>query len=396
MSKGKIVYVASGRSFSSSAPPRKIKEVVECFQNEGYEVNFVAGKDLISNKSESVYKTIKHKNINIFAQYIKNSLSELADIIHDIKLKRRIEHIVKNQKPSLIWERSSRLHYSSLRVSLKYGIPYVLEWKDSLLSLYGKSFFKPFARHIEKYKVKKADYIVVESSKLANDLVKNEGIRKEKLLVAINAVNLNDFALSQKERTKKFRDKLTITEDTLLVTYIGSYAWYHDTTIIVEAAKEIFEKTENAKIKFLMVGDGPDRIKCIQNAQKYELEDKFIFLGRIEQNEVPNILENCDIAVLPDCLDIISPIKIQEYMSMCLPAVVPDYEANKEVIQNGVNGLLFKPKSHKDLSDKILYLYNNEDKRKEIGKNARTTIVENFTWDKTWGKVLNDIFSEIR
>jgi len=68
----------------------------------------------------------------------------------------------------------------------------------------------------------------------------------------------------------------------------------------------------------------------------------------------------------------------------------------KDIITNGVNGLLVKPESVKELAEKICYLIENEDIRKEMGRRARER-AEDFKidviageWDTLFRTVLNE------
>jgi glycosyltransferase involved in cell wall biosynthesis len=146
---------------------------------------------------------------------------------------------------------------------------------------------------------------------------------------------------------------------------------------------------------FLMVGDGPNRSAVEALVEEYDLRDVFCFLGMKAEDQIPFVLSACDAAVLPDCLDSICPIKVLEYMAMSLPAIVPDYEANREIVKDGVNGLCFRPQHPGDLADRIMHLAKNPITAREIGVAARTTVCEVASWEKTWGSALKDIISQI-
>jgi glycosyltransferase involved in cell wall biosynthesis len=247
---------------------------------------------------------------------------------------------------------------------------------------------------MEKQKNRHADYIVIESEKLKNDLAAT-GVDKEKILVAFNAVNPNEFNIDEKAR-EEYRREIAVSDDEVLVGYLGSYAFYHDSQRLVLAAQRLKQQGHN-NIRILMVGVGKDYNKCHALAQKLGLLDSTIIMKpKVPKEEVPQILASLDIAVLPGSTDIICPIKVQEYMAMELPAVVSDYPANREVIKDGENGVLFKPKNQKLLAEKLLYLAQDAEVRRNIGKKARQEIIEKYTWDKTWGKVLQDIVAALK
>ena len=108
------------------------------------------------------------------------------------------------------------------------------------------------------------------------------------------------------------------------------------------------------------------------------------------------MLSALDIAVLPGSTDIICPIKVQEYMASGLPAIVPDYPCNREVIADGVTGMLFEPKNERALADKILVLAKDKNMRQHMGDMARQEVLKRFTWEETWGRALNEVFNRLK
>jgi len=108
-------------------------------------------------------------------------------------------------------------------------------------------------------------------------------------------------------------------------------------------------------------------------------------------DDVPNWLSAMDAAVLPGCLEIICPIKVQEYMAAGVAPIVPDTEANREVVDPGRTGLLFEPKDAESLAQQVGTLSANPSLTRELGRAARQAVLDKFTWRATWGKALQDI-----
>lgn len=390
----KIIYNISGRNFKEKSLGRKIYEVITCWKRN-HNIEVICGGD-IGQKEEASTST-SYGNANHYNQsYRKNklleplvhSVSEIKDIIHDKKMYEAICEKYDNQDIKLVWERSSRLHYAGYRYAKKRGVPFVLEWKDHLID-YKFSLLKPFAQFIENYKNKNADYLVVESNVLREQLAK-EGVDKNKILVAYNAVNADEFKPSEEYRTE-FRNFLNIDENCTLVGYLGSYAFYHDTKRLILAAN-IIKKSGVKNIKILLVGNGKEFKECYELAKELNLlEDMVIFKEGIPKEQVPKVLSALDISILPGSTDIICPIKVFEYMAAQTLCIVPNYDCNKEVIEDGVDGVLFKPFDEKDLADKIVNLHEHPQNLKQMAKNARVHAQQKFTWENTWAKVMNEI-----
>ena len=54
----------------------------------------------------------------------------------------------------------------------------------------------------------------------------------------------------------------------------------------------------------------------------------------------------------------------------------------REIVQNGVNGFLVRPRDIDMLADRIIRLLMDEDLRRKMGEEGRRIVEERFTWDK--------------
>jgi len=391
----KLIYLISGRSASSKNPGRKISEIITVWSRK-YKVFSVFGGDLflgvgsLKNSLES-YGSAKYHQQSFRKSYLWTTFSEIKDIIHTFIT---LFHLIKNYKResvAIIWERSTRLHWAGLIFSKIKKIPYVLEWKDHLIPEQ-KSLLKRLARYIEKKKILEAEYVVIESNVLKNWIVNEYNIDSKKVLVALNAVNYTDFSkknIDNRGYTQKSNFKTLKT----IVTYLGSFTFYHDSKRLVLAAKILFEI--NPDIAIYMIGDGKDKKDCIKLANELNISGKNIFfMPPVKKEEVPEILHNSDIAVLPGSTDIICPVKIMEYMAAGCVTIAPDYECNKEVIQHLKNGLLFKTGDEKSLAEVINQIANDKAIAFEISENGMEYAKTNLSWEITWGKTLDFIINE--
>ncbi len=373
--------------------------MVKCWQELGYEVEHVCGGDLYhcSNmpeddiEAEAQFYQKWYRKVPFMSPFVQ-SCSERRDIRHDSLMLDKLVFLTNQQRPDVIWERSNRLCSAGLTIAREIGIPYVLEWKDNLIP-YSISLHHRRAVNLEKRKNQEADYIVAESNKIREDLAR-EGVEKDKIIVAHNAVNPEEFQVDHAGR-QEYRSRLRIREGEVLIGYLGSYAFYHDMKRLVLAA-EILRQRKISTVKILMVGTGKQYPETLKLSQKLGLLNEMIIMKpRVEPDVVPQILSALDVAVLPGCTDIICPIKVQEYMAMELATVVPDYPCNREVITEGQTGLLFEPKNEQSLADKLSLLAKDTKTRADLGREARQEVLRRFTWEKTWGKALQEIMHRI-
>jgi glycosyltransferase involved in cell wall biosynthesis len=89
-----------------------------------------------------------------------------------------------------------------------------------------------------------------------------------------------------------------------------------------------------------------------------------------------------------------SSVSLMEALASGLPCLVSDIPGNKEWIEDGVNGWLFRDGDVDDLTAKILNAIKNRKSFQEIGKVARNTAEERADWKKNFGKLL-EVYSVI-
>ena len=72
--------------------------------------------------------------------------------------------------------------------------------------------------------------------------------------------------------------------------------------------------------------------------------------------------------------------KALQYMSLKLPVVASPVGVNKEIISNGINGMLAK--DEREWYDKILELYDDNQLYTKISENGYNTVLKQFSLNK--------------
>ena len=81
-------------------------------------------------------------------------------------------------------------------------------------------------------------------------------------------------------------------------------------------------------------------------------------------------------------------------MSYGKPIVVSNAIAQEQIVKQKKSGLVHEEKSPKDLAEKILWLYQNQEKAKEFGNNGKRFIQEEFSWEIT-SKALIELYETL-
>lgn len=155
---------------------------------------------------------------------------------------------------------------------------------------------------------------------------------------------------------------------------------------LIKSIKET--KKTFGKLSVKIVGDGPEKENLKILTKKLNLEKNITFLGYVSDSKLYELIESSKISVFPSYAKEGIMTTLLESAKLKSAILASDSCSNSEFILNNKTGILFKPRSIKDLSEKIKFLLSNEKLRNKIIKNAYKK-VEEFSWKNQAKKILN-------
>lgn len=117
------------------------------------------------------------------------------------------------------------------------------------------------------------------------------------------------------------------------------------------------------------------------------LTDYVSFLGWVQASEMPELLSEHDVLVLPSIWPEPFSRAVLEGMISGLVVVAARTGGTPEIIVDGENGLLFEPNDPEDLANKIVHLMDNPESHNRMNYAARQTILERFTMTKMMDEI---------
>jgi len=256
-----------------------------------------------------------------------------------------------------------------------------------LLKLYtGKPYVVTLHGGDVRYLIKQSDRkdlhraILMNSSKIisiSRVLVEETSswlnVPKRKFVVIPNAVDSNLF---KPNLDTEIRSKFKIEGP--LVLYVGRLWYNKGVHLLLLAFKLVAQKIKDAKL--LIVGDGPLRNELVNVTRRLNLSSKVIFVGEVDNKELPKYYNSCDVFALPSVFEG-QGIAALEAMSCGKPVVAFKVGGIPEVVRNGKTGFLVEPYSIKDLSKYIVRLLKDKKLREKMGSEGRKIVEENFQWN---------------
>jgi len=212
---------------------------------------------------------------------------------------------------------------------------------------------------INKYKTKviyflnKADIITVPSKYLQN-ILNNNSIKSKYLP---NIIRDDNVYFKKREKLKP----ILIVTRTLDEVY--------NIPLSIMAFKDLKKVVPDAKLK--IVGDGKLKNEILELVKKENIDD-IEFIGRVPNSKIGEILNTADIFINPSNKDNM-PLSLFEALACGLPVISTNVGGIPDYIIDGINGFLIEPNNKEQLTNKILYVLNNQAEVQKIIDNGYQT-----------------------
>ncbi len=192
-----------------------------------------------------------------------------------------------------------------------------------------------------------------------------------------NGVDL-DYYDAAKYSTK-WKEQAGFAASDCIALYAGILGYAQGLEVILYAAQLLKEHQE---IKWVILGNGPEKEKLENLSHKLGLRNVF-FIEGVGKEKMPEVIAATDVAIVPlKKLDLFKgaiPSKIFENLAMKKPILLGvEGEAKKLFIEEGRCGFAFEPENASDLAAKMLVLYQNKTLRTELGNNALDYVSKQF------------------
>jgi len=225
--------------------------------------------------------------------------------------------------------------------------------------------------YLERFAAQFCDLLICVNNEDRRTAIERGIVEPAKIVTILNGIDLAPF--TGETATDALRKELGIPEQATIVGTVGRLAPQKGFADLVAAVPEIL--CEQPDTWFVFAGNGPQREELEGQAEALGISERCRFLGF--RHDIPRLLACYDIFVLPSLWEGLS-ITLLEAMAASKPVVVTDIKGNREVVHDGVNGLLCQPYNGSALAEAITRLIEHPELAATLGKGARHTIEQCF------------------
>ena len=229
-------------------------------------------------------------------------------------------------------------------------------------------------RNLERLASRWCDKMVFISQPLIDWALRDRITRREKILKIYSGIELDHFKPVPDGEKKALKEAWGIREEAPVVGIVSKLWEGKGHTTLIHAFEGL--KQEIPEAVLVIVGEGYLRDKLSDLVDRLGLKGSVLFTGF--QMDVRRIIATFDVAVLPSFFEGMGRVLL-EAMAMGKPVVASSVGGIPDLVHHGKNGLLVTPGSVSELKSGLLTLIRNKALAKEMGKEGRKQISEEFS-----------------
>jgi glycosyltransferase involved in cell wall biosynthesis len=219
--------------------------------------------------------------------------------------------------------------------------------------------------------------VFISDANVTRDKAVTFGMNPEKTVIFPWGIDLRQFSPQFSAQSDNHKS----------ITLFCNRTWEEIYGVDILAKAFVKVAATNPKVNLILLGGGSQGAKIRQILMNGGVLDRVHFGGQVTQADLPRWYHMADLYISPSHVDG-SSVSLMEALASGLRCLVSDIPGNKEWIDDGVNGWLFRDGDAGDLAEKILYAIKNRRSFKKIGEAARKTAEQRADWKKNFGKLL--------
>lgn len=203
---------------------------------------------------------------------------------------------------------------------------------------------------------------VISPSRFVADRLGKDNVRVDRLLRNFVPDQLDSRAKQSKKRN--------------LLLFLGMLESHKGPRRLIEA----FHLCKNLQeFQIAIVGRGPIEHSLRKDVQDLRLENRVQLLGFIPRSEVTALLREAAALVIPSEWHENAPLVALEAFSMATPVLGSSFGGLPEILTPDAGSMVFRGKDTKDLSGKIMSLWERRDELESFGKMAREAYEKSYS-----------------
>jgi glycogen(starch) synthase len=235
---------------------------------------------------------------------------------------------------------------------------------------------------LDKASCRMAAHVTVISEGLWRE-VRRWGLPDGKVTVSGNGVDVTRHAPAPVAAGQRIRQQLGFPPGAFVLGFIGTLTAYEGLEVLLDATRVLASRYPELRV--LVAGDGPSLGPLLNQAERLKVTAQVRFAGRVPHDDIGPYYQAIDLFVLPRgrsrLTDLVTPMKPLEIMAHARPLLAGDCGGHRELIIEGLNGLLMNASDRAGLVSRLESLVGRASVLERLGGQAREWVAQHRSWE---------------
>lgn len=292
--------------------------------------------------------------------------------LQDMRAIWRLSRLLRQQKPDLLHIHGLKAVMIAAPAARLGNCSKLVFTAHNNLPLPNSRWYKVSRSIVNRYLLSSLQRIITVSAGVRSEIIKM--VPEHRVITIYNGVNCPNYP---SDAFSAARQRMKLSETAIVIGVVARLIPEKGLYTLLEAASIL--KNIMPELKFVIVGDGPERKSLEKYRDALELQPIVCFLGY--QEDVPQLMAGWNLFVLPSLNEGFS-LSVLEAMAARLPVVVTDLPCMREMIVEGKGGIFVPPKDSPSLAAAILRIIKDQEKAKMMGDYNYFRVRNDFSVDK--------------
>ena len=316
---------------------------------------------------------IKH----IFISQLSRNINPFADLMAFAKIFR----IIAREKPDIVHTHTAKAGTIGRAAAILAGVPVrVHTFHGHVFYGYFNKLLTAYFLTIERVLARFTDRIIAISEGQKEELLNKYKIGTEARYGVVSlGLDLERF-LNVEEKRGRLRRKFQFDKDDILIGIIGRLVPVKNHRMFIRVAKRLKEYIGPElfdKVRFVIIGDGPEKGSLAAYADSIGVAAKVFFCGWVR--DIEEAYADLDIVALTS-INEGTPLSLIEALASARPVIATDAGGVRDVVGNA--GILTDRDDEVAFAKGLAGLIDQPSRRAEIGIRGRSGVMDRFSAKK--------------
>lgn len=275
--------------------------------------------------------------------------------------------------------------YTAHLIAARQGIPLVMSPFFHLGESGNDEVSRHYTRPHQLRLVAGADRVFVQTE-IEKEFLAGSGYPEEKMVMLGMGLNPGELEGGRGER---FRRKHGVIGP--VVCYIGPRTYDKGTFDLVEAMASLWKGGDPSTL--VMAGADIEDFSRYYRGLPESVKSKCLVLGYVDDQEKRDLLDACDLLVLPSRSDSFGIVFLEAWF-YGKPVVGARAGGIPGLVRDGKDGLLVPFGDSRELALAVRTLLLDHDLARRLGEEGRRRVLADFTWDAKY-RVVREVYEEV-